>query len=1023
MQTKPVVTPDPSQRAAATRPCTVSTNVVAGAGTGKTSVLVARYMKLVEEDRIPIDRILALTFTLKAAAEMRDRIRSEVTRRLPDRVDQLPGAWILNFHQFGHRFIRENAPALGVDPGIDVISPAEFQRVMAWLRGRFEAGRIQGVPLDFGGEPPSPTELPSIFDTLMKIVHKCRDNMIEPRRLRELCRDDDSPAYVARVDAVVALAAEWEAELHRRNLLGFSEMISIPARALTRDPALAERYCGAFDHILVDEFQDTSRAQNEMLRALSGDDFDRVTVVGDVKQAIYRWRDARTENVTEFPAERRELLVNYRSRANILELAHELVAHDPALEGFAPRLEADRGDGTHPILLFHPPGEEYSHELEARAVADWVEHLLGRVAAPASWELKAVEPNLEPSEIAVLLRGFKRSRARRALEEEFSKRAIPYALIGGAASAEATALEAWHELLSLLLPGPRAVNLLAVLEARPFTISEASLHQLIERPRKLSTRELLADDRLALITDAGDAATVRALRCEIEQFENVLHRLGFREFLTWAIEHSPLRLDLAHTGVSAAAADDLVRELHDIADTLARHGVVSLSAYLDQLDATLDEKKFREEGDVRLPDDRVAIMTIHQAKGLEFRAVAVAGVGPPPQGSSEHFVISPQTGLYLSKSTAEKWGRDKEKALEYEIEKKQEVLEERCILYVALTRARDYLWVSSPYGDGISHGRGARESLFTELLRLSPDGKLAREIRVCSEPRDGVETKRVEAVADGDAESALRAWIDVRSAADRHDLEQRTTSATLQTVTWASLARYETCPLSFHFDRERHFAGVSEESPLAEAVSDFPDIDLPRGVDPMQFGAFVHAVLERRDDLGDALDASILRASQRYDFGKHASIVMDLARQRIAGACAAGLAGASAGAQSELPFAVRVNKLLLHGVIDRLDLLKDGALITDYKLGLPHASHHFQVAVYAWAAERVLGTDNVRARVVYLGHDPIRVDDVETDLAPIEALVLAMGKSFASQAFEARPGAACATCAHRTHCAFAVADA
>jgi superfamily I DNA/RNA helicase len=270
MQTKPRITLDSSQQAAADRALADSTNVVAGAGTGKTSVLVARYLKLVEADGVPFDRLLALTFTLKAAAEMRDRIRAEVSRRMPEQARFLFGAWIQNFHQFGFRFIKENAPALGVDPGVDVVSPAEFERMERWMRARFEAGRIPGVAPDFGGEPPIPTELPTLFDTLMKIVHKCRGNMIEPAHMRALCTQDDFPAYVARVDAVVALAAEWEAELRRRNLLDFSDMISIPARALTGNTALAARYHDAFDHILVDEFQDTSRAQNEMLRALSG---------------------------------------------------------------------------------------------------------------------------------------------------------------------------------------------------------------------------------------------------------------------------------------------------------------------------------------------------------------------------------------------------------------------------------------------------------------------------------------------------------------------------------------------------------------------------------------------------------------------------------------------------------------------------------------------------------------------------------------------------------------------------------
>jgi len=148
--------------------------------------------------------------------------------------------------------------------------------------------------------------------------------------------------------------------------------------------------------------------------------------------------------------------------------------------------------------------------------------------------------------------------------------------------------------------------------------------------------------------------------------------------------------------------------------------------------------------------------------------------------------------------------------------------------------------------------------------------------------------------------------------------------------------------------------------------------------------------------------------------------VIDLARARIRGACAAGLAGASEGARSELPFAVRTSNVLVHGVIDRLDTLKDGVLVTDYKLGAPLDSHHFQVAVYAWAVQRATGAQSVRARLVYLGFDPIRVDNVETESERVSTLVEAMGRSFESGEFQAKPGGICAACEHRPHCAFAV---
>ncbi|HET6350152.1 MAG TPA: PD-(D/E)XK nuclease family protein, partial [Candidatus Krumholzibacteria bacterium] len=122
---------------------------------------------------------------------------------------------------------------------------------------------------------------------------------------------------------------------------------------------------------------------------------------------------------------------------------------------------------------------------------------------------------------------------------------------------------------------------------------------------------------------------------------------------------------------------------------------------------------------------------------------------------------------------------------------------------------------------------------------------------------------------------------------------------------------------------------------------------------------------------------------------------------------------------SELPFSVRAERLLVHGVIDRLDDDGKDALITDYKLGVTEPEHHFQVAVYVWAAARVLGRDGVRGRVVYLGHDPVDVEAVTNENARIDSIVAAMDEALKMGEFAARPGKACGTCAHRTVCKYA----
>lgn len=1014
MSEKPRIDLDTGQRAAVDAPVAAATNIIAGAGTGKTTVLVERYMALLDAG-LSVERLLALTFTLKAAGEMRERVRREVAKRHPELARRMSGAWIMNFHQFGYRFIQENAPALGIDPGVDVISIAEFQRIERYLRTRFENGRIPGVPSDFGGEPPPPTKMGGLFDTLMNVVHHCRGIMLDPVALRDMVRDDDKAPYIARVETVVALAREYENELVRRGLLDFSDMITIPARALMQDSPLARAYKDAFDHILVDEFQDTSAAQNELLRALSSGDFGRVTVVGDRKQSIYRWRDARVENIREFPDPKpRELATNYRSRQGILDLAHALVMREEELRDAAVPLTAHRGAGESDVFLFHPEEGQDRYADEAEALGAWVDHLLHRAAAPAHWELKPPETKLEPHDIAVLLRRFSSNRLMPEIERVFQRRGIPFAIVGGANRAEARALESWHSWASLLLPGDRAVDLIAALEAAPYHVSEASLAELFAAPEKGSDLpQQLHEERIACVQDERDATVMRDLRASIEEATAVWIGRGFREFLIWSIETSPLRTRLLRDGAQPTAVDELLRELLDLAGGLARRGELNLATFLDHLRASLDERKFREDGEAALPQGRVAVMTVHQAKGLEFPAAAVVGV-IDSQSRTEGFLVSREEGLFLGSD--DKWKRDKKAAKTYKIEEKMENVEERCVLYVALTRARDHLWVSAPSFEGrkiLKHE--TKPWHFTDLVHSVRELNIGREIRAVGDAAQIAAAGAVSQAGDDGVEAAVRAWVELR---DGNRLPERALSDGLLTVTWSGLARYEACPLAYRFDRDRRrFVAPEESSPIDEA-NDFPDVDLPKGVDPMAFGAFVHAVLERRDDLGDALDASIARAVQRHDFGKHTSLVVDLARQRIAGACAAGLAGASAGARSELPFAVRANNLLVHGVIDRLDTLKEGALVTDYKLGAPHESHHFQVRVYAWAVQRVLGNTPVRARLVYLGYDPIRVDEIDSDPQRISTLVDAMEKSFATQEFEAKPGAVCATCEHRSHCRF-----
>ena len=164
---------------------------IAGAGTGKTRVLVERYLKFVIEDGIPPDELLALTFTTKAASEMRARVfESVVETGNKSLLRELYGSWIMNFHQFSFRVIKENAPAFGVDPDIGVATEIDLSRVRARLLKRFETGRIDGMPDDFDDDIPLPAKFSDVFDYWMGIVHSARSALWTPESLFSTVRKD-----------------------------------------------------------------------------------------------------------------------------------------------------------------------------------------------------------------------------------------------------------------------------------------------------------------------------------------------------------------------------------------------------------------------------------------------------------------------------------------------------------------------------------------------------------------------------------------------------------------------------------------------------------------------------------------------------------------------------------------------------------------------------------------------------------------------------------------------------------------
>jgi DNA helicase-2/ATP-dependent DNA helicase PcrA len=1001
--------------------------VVAGAGTGKTRVLVERYLRFLR-DGVPPSRLLALTFTLKAADEMRQRIFDAVEKDHSGLLRELYAAWIMNFHSFGFRIIRENAPAFGIDPGVDVASTADLRRIDRLLESRFLAGRIEGVPGDFGGEIPAPAELRTLFAIYLGVVKKCRGDLIPVEDLLSAIRDQDSDPYKAAVASIAAVYDAFTAEMERQNLIDFNDMIGLAASGFAANEDLAAQYRDKFDHILVDEFQDTSAAQFELLKALSDDQYSKVTVVGDEKQSIYRWRDARVENIREFPGKGLPLSDNYRSRQNILDLAHAFIVTDPDLAGRTVRLKADRDAPGKPIILFHPADEHegQQNDLEARALAAWVVHVAGggplRGVPPLVGEGSGEEP-VGYGGVAVLLRGVREYKVVPSIERAFQSAGIPYVILGGADAAGSRALELLHAYLSLLLPGDRRLALLHVLESKPFTVGHASLAELIGEDGGTpgGHHELLSDERVGRVSEPGARGRLELLRELLDALDGQRATADFRLFLARALEDTPFLIRLFDEQATMRSVEDLVGELWEICGTLDAKRELGLWSFLDHLRAAIDSRSFGKVEQLAVPPGHVRIMTIHQAKGLEFPAVAVAGI-KPPQNDSSGFFLSKSDGVFSEKW--KDWNRGYKNNTERDLEKGMRLQEERCLLYVAMTRAEDLLFVSSPYAHN-------DKSLFTDVLAAVKDGDLLA-VEVRSTPDDvraGDRRERSPGGTDDDASTVIREWRKANESLATQLAMPAVVTTPVQFVNWSKLETFAKCPLRYQY---RHLLGFGEVSGGERVEADdradekgdrIDPVHIPRGVTPAEYGIVVHELLRdlmaARATGGEPPENWIAATIEKVDGGvKQRKGVVASASKLIGAFDSSDLAVPGNEARFEEPFQVRIDRTVFHGVFDRVERAPDGWVVTDYKIGQEKEEYRFQVAFYMWALQRITGGGAVDGRLCYLREGECVTRGVVASVNELDELAASLEASISKGAFPASPGDGCRTCPYSTTCPF-----
>lgn len=689
-------TANPGQRLAIDAPLNRPVRVVAGAGTGKTEVIAQRYLYLLRDHGLRPENILVLTFSEKAAAEMRARILLAVSQAgLGLRRLDLAAASISTFHSFCARLLADHSLRAEIDPDIPLLSEIEAAKVMRELAEEFlEEGFHEAYPrLD-----PLKSEAYTWVDggpsgEAQQVIAQLRNQAVQLQEFRQemMAVKDKTDAYRILAPLVDWLYDKYTRRLRERGQLDFDRQIMEAAVLLEENSELRERMRKEYQGVLIDEYQDTNYAQERLLRALGRDGQENVTVVGDPRQAIYVWREARVENIAGFPGfgvpYDAPLNENRRSLTPILDVANR------AIDGYELEEppEFDPGNRLFPCVENKPFESTVvtmqafeTRQEEAQMVVAWVKDALAH--------------GYIYRQIAVLIR----ARTYLSTYTDALKAAkIPFELSAETAFyVRPEILDAVH-LLHVLIDPCRDLSLVRVLGSPAVGLTQDEVAKLgRSRARHLWTCVLNPVE-----TGIEGEALERLVRFK-ELWQRAQRQrwlLAPAAFLGWVL----LESGLGANG-EPAARRALSKLLTLAQDYEASHPADTLAALADFLALALEVRPPEKAPELNTEEDSVRVLTNHGVKGLEFPVVIAIDnrqtIKPAREFDPFH---EPGVGLIIP-------DRDISNP-HFEKRMRRMRNEARSLWYVLLTRAKSRLVVTAtdPYISGNKEHKA--KTFFEEL--------------------------------------------------------------------------------------------------------------------------------------------------------------------------------------------------------------------------------------------------------------------------------------------------------------------
>ncbi len=615
--------------------------VLAGAGTGKTRVLTTRFAHLLVTRRAWPNQVLAVTFTNKAAREMKARVSAILGR-------EVEGLWLGTFHALCARMLRRHAEHAGLKSNFTILDPDDQMRLLKQV--------MDATGVDMKRWP---------AQGLMAAIQRWKDRGLTPERVTP-AEDTDYANGRAR-----ALYAQYQERLRALNAADFGDLLLHVTEILRTQPEVLAQYHRSFRYILVDEYQDTNLVQYYWLRLLA-QGHGNICCVGDDDQSIYSWRGAEIENILRFEkdfpsAKVVRLESNYRSTRPILGAAAGLIAHNTGRLGKTLRAGRDDADGEKVQVVALWDSEE-----EARMVGERIE--------------RARRDGHPLAEMAILVRaGFQT----RAFEERLITLGVPYRVVGGAKFYEREEIRDAMAYLRVLAQPADDLAFERIVNKPRRGLGDSAIRALHALARIEGSSLAAAAERLALAPDGLRPKPRQALSELMRGFarwREMLPRDGHVVTVATLLDESGYT-DMWKADKSAEAPG----RLENLKELLRALGE------FDSLPGFLDHVALVMENDEAAEADRVSLMTLHAAKGLEFDTVFLPGW---------------EEGVFPSQRSLDEGG---EKALE----------EERRLAYVGLTRARKLAVVSHAANRRVYGNWTA--SIPSRFIDELPDEHIAKE--------------------------------------------------------------------------------------------------------------------------------------------------------------------------------------------------------------------------------------------------------------------------------------------------------